>query len=157
MQVYKYFCQTCWSIWSLPQAAALTHHFPACGECCLVGSSSPDPGDNIGRGPGAALPQGGFAWGALEDTPRSDLILAVGAQRRWGQAADEGWVEASSGVEAAGWLCGGASGRHGADRLFPWPAIHGRRLQLNCQHGKTVSVLKSKLQRRSLYLMLQTP
>lgn len=160
MQVYNYFGQPCWSIWSLPPAAALTHHFPARGECCAVGSSNPDPRDDTGRGP-----KGGFARGALEDTPRSDLLLTARARWSWGQV--QAGVEASSGVEAVGRVCGGASGRCGEkkaktkqnkeNRLFPWPATRGRRLQINCQRGKTVSVLKSKLQRQSLYLMLQTP
>lgn len=150
MQVYKYFCQTWWSIWSLPQAAALTHHFPACGECCLVGSGTPVP---------AAVALGLSWWGVAEEHRRTPLSLTLTLRARWmcGQPTSEIWD--------GGFIHGGSrgfpwrfpSGRCGADRLFPWPGIHGRRLQLNCQHGKTVSVLKSTLQRRSLYLMLQPP
>lgn len=78
--------------------------------------------------------------------PESGRAMAVQLSSRWAL----GRVRGGSGRLTL-WRCY----RQMWNCLFPWPGIHGRRLQLNCQRGKTASVLKSELQRRPFHLMSQ--
>jgi len=67
-----------------------------------AGSSTPDPGDTIGRGrgAGAASARGGFDRGALEE-PLGLAPPGCSSTAEVGQQAKAG-VEASPGVEAGG-------------------------------------------------------
>lgn len=96
--------------------------------------------------------------------PEEDLLGSTGEHPRVGAGPESGRAMAVQ--LSSRWALGrvrGGSGRLTLWRcyrqmwncLFPWPGIHGRRLQLNCQRGKTASVLKSELQRRLFHLMSQ--
>lgn len=112
-----------------------------------VGSSSPDPGDNLSHSHEAALPEGGFAWGALENTPRSALILKHdGCGAKWQLGGS--FIEIDS-VELLG-----ADVELTACFLGLPSMEEGYSLTANMEK---LSQFKSELQRQSLYLMLQAP